>query len=70
MSTKQLYSVSELVEMGYPKDWLHRLARSSRGDYYAAKMGAAKNSKLLFRLDRLQAGMESGAVQRILGRGE
>ena len=63
---QQLYSVSQLAEMGYPREWLRRIARSdcNSGGYYATRMGTGKNSKLLFRLDRLQAGMESGRIQR------
>lgn len=69
MSTKQLYSVTELVALGYSRDFLHKLARSSRGEYYAVKQGPAKNSPYKFRLDRLQAGMESGTAQRSMNNG-
>lgn len=61
---KKYYSVTELSEMGFSRKWLYKVARADSRGYYAAKLSGGKNSKLVFRLDRLQTGLERGYLQR------
>jgi len=52
---KKLMSVKELIEAGYPKDWLYQLAHSEDFVEAGGRRLPAKKSKIYFdpvRLDR------------------
>ena len=55
---KEVYSITELVEMGYPKNMLKNLIHSDNFSSLGFRLAASRNSKTFFYKDKLDRFLE------------
>ena len=55
---KEVYSIAELVEMGYPKNMLKNLIHSSNFSSIGFRLASSRNSKTFFYKEKLDRFLE------------
>lgn len=55
---KEVYSIAELVEMGYPKNMLKNLSHSDNFSSIGFRLASSRNSKTFFYKEKLDRFLE------------
>ena len=61
---KEVYSIAELAEMGYPKKLLKELVHSDDFSRIGFRLAASRNSKTFFHKDKLDRFLEHQEDER------
>ena len=60
---KKMMSIKELVELGYSKAFLIRIAHHKLSNKYIRRTSSASNAKILFDVETLDKLLQSGEVR-------
>lgn len=60
---KKIMSIKELVELGYSKTFLIRIAHHKLSNKYIRRTSSASNAKILFDVETLDKLLQSGEVR-------